>query len=407
MTLTWSIALVGLAAMIMGLSWRMASPGTGRESPLAQAAAVALAMATAWPVRDDHGDLLGLAGPLFIALLAVLLAAGLRRGSRHPQEEILRLVVPVVLAGTLTRLPLFGGATLLERSQSSGGSPGVVALMLLLVAVIAVMFPVLARAVARGLRRQEALGPSVGVDLVRHGPVAMATASTAAVMALSLSELGPASLILFLVPLLVLQPAVARQRSIRLAQRQTVFALARLPEEAGMTASGHAARVAALSVPVARELGVNGEDLPDVEAAALLHDIGQVGLTRPVPGGATVEVSARDQRRIAATGSAILARTAELSRLATLVADVGVAHHRAVERGDVSVVARIVRVVSAYDDLTGRATRLTGGGSPVEALDRILRSTPHEYDPHVVDALIRQLERRGALSPAQVVALRS
>ena len=100
---------------------------------------------------------------------------------------------------------------------------------------------------------------------------------------------------------------------------------------------------------------VRGEeaDLPDVEAAALLHDIGQVGLTRPIPRGATVEVSALDQRRIAATGAAILARTADLSRLASVVADVGALHHRAVERGDVALPARVVRVVSAYDDLTG------------------------------------------------------
>ena len=31
-----------------------------------------------------------------------------------------------------------------------------------------------------------------------------------------------------------------------------------------------------------------------------------------------------------------------------------------------------MRVASAYDDLTGRATRLTGGSGPVEALERML-----------------------------------
>ncbi|PZU39009.1 MAG: hypothetical protein DI571_15030 [Arsenicicoccus sp.] len=159
-------------------------------------------------------------------------------------------------------------------------------------------------------------------------------------------------------------------------------------------------------MPIARDLGVEAADLPDVEAAALLHDIGQVGIPCPVPGGATVEISARDQRHIASTGSSILGRTVELSRLASVVSDVGLAHHRAEERGDVSVASRIVRVASAYDDLTGRATRLTGGNGPVEALERMLRSTPHEYDPEVVQALIRLLERRGAISAAQSEALR-
>ena len=60
---------------------------------------------------------------------------------------------------------------------------------------------------------------------------------------------------------------------------------------------------------------------------------------------------------------------------------------------------------SAYDDLTGRATRLAGGAGPVQALERILRATPHEYDPGVVAALIRQLDRRGVLSTAQAASL--
>lgn len=411
MMLTWGIALVALVIMVVGELWRIASPGPVGEAPLSQSTAVALAMATAWaPLAadaPDPGAVAGLVGPLLLCTTAVLAVALARRQLRHVRHDLTRLVVPVVLAGLLVRLPLPGAETLIERTGTSHEGPVVTALMLLAVAVVAVTAPVLLRAVRRGLAGHEPLRTSIVVDVGRHGPVALATASTAVVMALALSHLGPASLLIALVPLLVLQPAVARQRRIRLAQRQTVFALARLPEEAGLTAIGHGARVAALAVPVARELGVEGADLPDVEAAALLHDIGQVGLSRPVPGGATVEVSGRDQRQIAAIGSAILARTAELSRLATVVADVGVSHHRALERGDVSVVARILRVVSAYDDLTGRATRLTGGGSPIKALDRIQRSTPHEYDPLVVDALVRQLERRGVLSPAQGALLRT
>lgn len=411
MPLTWLIALVGLLAMTVGEAWRPASTGRIREAPLSQATAVALAMSTSWPNpvggHQDPPGLLGLVGPLALSALAVLLGAGVRRATRYVLPDLVRLVSCALLAGILVRVPGPGGRSLFEQIWHPDGSTALIALVLLGVAVLAVTAPVTVRAARRAVQGRETLRSALGAELGRHGPVALATASTAVVMALALTELGPASLVLFLVPLLVLQPAVARQRSIRQAQRQTIFALARLPEEAGLTAPGHGARVAALAVPVARELGVDGADLPDVEAAALLHDIGQVGLSRPVPGGATVEVSGRDQRRIAGTGSSILARTAELSRLASLVADVGLPHHRAVERGDVAPASRIVRVVSAYDDLTGRATRLTGGSSTVDALERILRSTPHDYDPQVVEALLRQLERRGVLSPEQGAQLRS
>lgn len=131
-----------------------------------------------------------------------------------------------------------------------------------------------------------------------------------------------------------------------------------------------------------------------------------MGLTRPIPGGATVEISLRDQRRVAATGAAILARTAELSRLAPILADVGVPHHWAVQRGDVAMPSRVVRVVSAYHDLTGTGTRLSGSHSPLAAVERILRATPYEYDPDVVDALIRHLVRTGVLRTADMAQLR-
>ncbi|ANS80443.1 putative lipoprotein [Serinicoccus hydrothermalis] len=406
MPLTWPLALVGFVALVLSEAWRQASPVPVRESPLTQACAMALAMSTAWPVAGGLGDLRGLFGPLLLAAGAVLLVALWYRRVRAVPQGLLRLATSVVVAGLLVRVPGPNGTTLLERIEHPEGDTALFALTLLAAAVLAAAAPIVARGVQAALRRHAWPWATLLAELGRQAPVSLAAASTAVVMSLALTELGAASLVLFQVPLLVLQPAVARQRRIRQAQRQTVFALARLPEEAGFAAAGHGARVAALAVPIARDLGVEPSDLADVEAAALLHDIGQVGLDRPVPDGATVEVSGRDQRQIAATGSSILARTAELSRLSTLVADVGLAQHRAVERGDVSLTSRVVRVASAYDDLTGRATRLAGAAGPVHALERILRTTPHEYDPVVVAALIRQLERRGALSAAQAATLR-
>lgn len=402
------IAVVALAAMVAGEVWRMSTPALVRDAPLSKATALALAMATgwSWPVAGPADAWSGLIGPLLLAAAAVLVASVVRRDFSHVVPDLARLLAVMIVAGVLVRIPLPGGDTLLYLALNDPSRPVLVAALMLAAAVLAVATPLVTRSVLRSARARAHLRTQLGEDLGRHGPLALATATTATVMALSLDLLGPLGLILFLVPLLVLQPAVERQRRIRLAQRQTIVALARLTEEAGLTALGHSDRVAALAVPLAREAGVHETDLPDVEAAALLHDIGQVGLARPIPGGATVEVSARDQRRIASTGAAILARTADLSRLAAVVADVGVPHHRAEERGDVSLAARVVRVASAYDDLTGRAVRLSGGNGPVQAVDRLVRNTPHDYDPRVVEALIRLLERQGRLPLPRDGALR-
>lgn len=411
MDLTLDIALVALLVMMLGEAWRVPAPGLVRDAPLAQATAVALATATSWPLPGTGGGngplapFLGLAGPLALALVATLVVGVVRRHWRDLPGDLGRSLVSVVLTGVLARLPLPTGRTLHEQVEEPGANAGIVAFLLLLVTATTVAAPVLGRSVLRR-RDHTPLRSQVLADVRRHGLLALATATTAAVMALALPVLHAITFLLFLVPMAVLMPAVTRQREIRAAQRQTMFALARLTDQAGLTAPGHASRVARLAVPVAREAGVEDADLADVETAALLHDVGQVALSRPIPSGATIEVSGLDQRRVAAAGAAILARTAELSRLSPVVADVGIAHHRAVVRGDVALASRVVRVVSAYDDLTGGGTRLTGALAPTEALERILRSTPHEYDPVVVAALVRHLERSGSITGSKVAGLR-
>lgn len=404
--MTWSLALVGLLVMMLGEAWRISPSETLRDSPLTQATAVALAMSTAWPAESDDPDvLIGLLGPLLLAAAAVLLVGAARR-QRPSLAHLGQILVAALVAGLLVRIPGTTGRTLLEAAEFEIGQPEIVAGMLFVVAIAALLVPLLAASLLRSTRDHTPVRKQVADDLGRHGPLILATATTAAVMALSLPVLGAVSLVLFLAPLAVLQLAVGQQREIRAAQAQTVGALARLTDHAGLTAPGHGERVASLVVPVARDVGVDEADLKDVEAAALLHDLGQVSLTAPIPDGATVEISRRDQRRVAAAGAAILARTAQLSSLSAWVADAGVPHHRALERGDVAPPSRVIRVVSAYDDLTGQGTRLTGSVDPGEALDRLLRNSPHDYDPEVVHALIRHLDRRGVITHRQAKALR-
>lgn len=412
MTLTLTTAVVAFLAMVLGEWWRAGVSGTSKDAPIAQATGIALVMATSWPdgsgpAHGELGWLVGLTGPLALALAAVLVVGLVRRPGASILKDLGRCLASVAAAGLLARLPGPAGHTLLGRVEDPGADAGVVAVLLLIVAGMAVWVPLAGRTVVRLTRDSGVLAPRPLGELQRSGVLPLATATTAAVMAISLPVLGPVALILFLVPMAVLLPAETRQRSVRAAQQQTLVALAGLTDRAGFTAPGHAVRVAALAVPVAREVGVVDEDLQDVETVALLHDVGQVGLDRPIPGGATTEISLRDQRRVAGTGAAILARTAQLSRVAPMVADVGVPQHRAEDRGDVSLAARVVRVVSAYDDLTGQGARLNGAASTSTALARIVRSTPREFDADVVRALLRQLERRGDVSAPDAARLRA
>ena len=155
------------------------------------------------------------------------------------------------------------------------------------------------------MRVQWRLGLAVGVS-------AIITVFGAEVM-------GLAELAVFAGPLLVIQLAFRRYAGIRATYLQTVRALAQVTEVAGYVESGHSRRVSRIALAVGRELGMSEPDLLDLEYAALMHDIGQLSLVEPIPGGATLLVSPAEARRIAEFGAEVISQTGVLDAVADLV----------------------------------------------------------------------------------------
>jgi hypothetical protein len=225
------------------------------------------------------------------------------------------------------------------------------------------------------LRLQLPLGAAVGVS-------AMMITFAAEVM-------GLAELAVFMGPLLVTQVAFRRYSGIRATYLQTVRALARVTEVGGYVESGHSRRVSRLAVAVGRELGLAEMDLLDLEYAALMHDIGQLALPDPIPGGATVLVSREDQRRIAELGAEVIAKAGVLDRVAYLVRC-----QSWPSRGhdpEPPVGSRIIRAANAFDDLVGGSTDRDRSAA---ALERLRLDTAVEYDAGVIEALTEVAGKR-------------
>ncbi|GMA88556.1 hypothetical protein GCM10025868_38060 [Angustibacter aerolatus] len=150
--------------------------------------------------------------------------------------------------------------------------------------------------------------------------------------------------------------------------------------------------MAELSLAVGRDLGLGERALQDLEYAALLHDIGRLSLAEPIPGGATVMAAPGEQRRIADLGAAVVREAGVLDTVATIVERQTEPYRRRLQSDDVDVplASRIIKAANAYDDLVGddhsQARRL-------EALERIHLGLAYEYDPRVVSALSRVLQR--------------
>ncbi|MEU7569549.1 HD domain-containing protein, partial [Streptomyces fradiae] len=226
----------------------------------------------------------------------------------------------------------------------------------------------------REVRRMRGAGPAV--------------CATGAVLALGVAAAGLWALPVLCVPLLLARLALRRRDAVRRTYRQTVASLARATEVAGHTPPGHAHRVAALSLAVGRELGLPGDELAVLEYAALLHDIGQLSLVDPVPGGATAALSDAERRRIAFLGGAV-------ARQAGVPAAVAVAVERqAAPYREQPAAARIVRAANAYDELRGETAP-----EALRALERLRLGTARDYDPAVVESLARVVVRGGVGGP--------
>ncbi|WP_153398275.1 HD-GYP domain-containing protein [Ornithinicoccus halotolerans] len=391
---------VGHAAFMLtiaaGETWRTSVVGARRFAPVALAASLAWAMTPHLPgpwLADHRGGFV-VVGTLVATVLGMWVHQR-RTGAPIVAREVALRVIVVGVAVLVYRVLPVGGSTVCMLVEGWSEQRWAAALVMVGTAVAAMTAYLTLGVMLRAADHHARLGHTLTDEVSAVGPLAVATTLTAAVIAIAYEGVGPVGVPLFLVPLLLLQLAVARQSAIRQARQQTLQALSRLTEQGGFTPPGHSARVARLSVLVGRRLGMHERELADLEAAALLHDLGQVSLRRPIPGGATLEVSPLDQRRIAQAGAAILARTTELARLAPVVADQATPARRSDELTATPLGARIIKVVNSYDDLIG--------GHPdhdavAAALARMRLSVGDEYDPQVFRALCAVLHRDKQMS---------
>jgi hypothetical protein len=266
--------------------------------------------------------------------------------------------------------------------------PLALSVMVLLVAlgwVVEILISALIRADDVGARFSVALWDEMRVQW----PLGAAVAASAIITVFSAQVMGLVVLAVVSGPLLVTQIAFRRYAGIRATYLQTVRSLARVTEVGGYVESGHSRRVARLAVSVGRELGMAEPDLLNLEYAALMHDIGQLSLLEPIPGGATVLVSAANQNRIAELGAEVIRQAGVLDRVAELVRCQSWPSHG--HDPEPPIGSRIIRAANAFDDLVGGSV---DRDRTAAALERLRMDTAAEYDAGVVEALTEVAGRR-------------
>jgi hypothetical protein len=303
-------------------------------------------------------------------------------------------IVGLSVASVLYRRVPFEGRTLLEWQGAWADRRWLIAVVMLLVSLVAVLVSLGLEGAIRSQQEHSPLLRTIVNEYREAVGLTTALVTTGALIALAEVALDYLALPLFLFPLLLTQFAVRRYGAIRETYRQTIGALSCLTERAGYTREEHASRVTELAVAIGRDLGMTPREVTELEYAALLHDLGQVALRDPIPGGSTILAAPADQQRIARDGAEIVRRTGVLDNVAHILEAQTTPYRQVREFGqDLPMPSRIIKVVNAFDDLSGGRY---AGPDEERAMERIHLGLGYEYDPRVVDALSRVLERRNA-----------
>ncbi|HEY5016858.1 MAG TPA: HD domain-containing phosphohydrolase [Streptosporangiaceae bacterium] len=367
-------ALAFGALIALGELLRLSLPGDREAAPIGSAGALGYALAVRVGVLPAMQPALQVVAVTAVAMIVGALphlAAGRPAGVGGMASRLLAVAFVAAAFRPLAHLSLIDHQVWVR----------------LAVMTVLIVAGWLAECVIKALIRADALRArfmvSLGDELRIQVPLGAAVGASAMLIALATEAMGLVALALLIAPLLVTQTAFRRYAGIRSTYLQTVRALARVTEVGGYVENGHSNRVGRLAVAVGRELGMSEPDLLELEYAALMHDIGQLSLADPIPGGATVLASPQDQERIAGLGASVIEQA---GALLDGVAEI-VRRQSQPWRGsspEPPIGSRIIRAANAFDDLVGGSSDRDRSAA---ALERLRLDTAAEYDPRVVEAL--------------------
>lgn len=167
---------------------------------------------------------------------------------------------------------------------------------------------------------------------------------------------------------------------------------------------GHAHRVEEYAEMIARKMHYHPGDIDDIKVAALLHDVGKIGIDEKIlnkPGPLTPE-----ERAVIMTHPQISASILKNVKLNDAIREAILHHHERYDGsgypdhtkgGEISTAVYIIGVADAYDAMT--SDRPYCASMPVERVVEILKEeSGKQFHPKVVCAFLEVLREQGVIS---------
>ena len=185
----------------------------------------------------------------------------------------------------------------------------------------------------------------------------------------------------------------------------TVTSLAFAVDAKDQYTNGHSQKVSAYSVVIAQALGLNSSDTEEIRLAAMLHDIGKVGIPETIlHKSGPLDVSEWETMKTHTNlGSKILEPLESMVRIREMVR-----HHHEFYDGSgypdrlegerIPYGARVIAIADAYDTITSERT-YKKPRTPEDAFAELERCASNQFDPEIVRVFIEAMRR----APRQTV----
>jgi putative nucleotidyltransferase with HDIG domain len=170
----------------------------------------------------------------------------------------------------------------------------------------------------------------------------------------------------------------------------------------------HSYRVSIYAAAIATRLGLDPERVEDVRAAAFLHDIGKLDISRRIlyKAASLTEEEYEEMQRHVELGVSVLGHVGgSLRRVIPIV----LCHHdrfdgsgyHPTQGENIPLEARILTVADVYDTLTSDRPYRKGTAS-FDAKEMIVKGAGREFDPKVVQGFVEAF-RRGEMEVPEIV----
>jgi len=346
-------------------------------------------------------------GPLAAMVVSIAASTNLAE-ARAGKPVVIRLFNAgqlVVSAGLSGSVFLWTGGAPLSQAPATVSTTLVPAIASALVFYVS---NVLLVSLAVGLMTNQPYGRVLGqLGFLSYGSSLLVLALLGLLIAHLLSIQSWASLLLLTLPFMAARRTFRVYVDLTEAYGSTVRSLVTAIEAKDPYTRGHSERVAEYAQAIAEQMGLPQPDVQMLERAALLHDVGKIGISLDtlVSPDELSEDEMRAIRRHPGLGADLIA---DVDFLHDIV-DVVRCHHERCDGGgypdgilgeDIPLLARILAAADSFDAMT--SDRAYRPGMPFEqAIEELRRVAGEQLDERVVASFVEVLrsDELGAMAP--------